>query len=118
MVTSREFIESLNHGTVSEGNWRANRKCKKLRSRVDFGTAFLPKCGQNVRVPAVAVDRRSVAERMPPEECFGGADVPSWDRRGSEPRDERSECKPGRAQPLRNEASGVVPKNASVASLH
>ena len=30
--------------------------------------------------------------------------------RGSEPRDERSECKPGRAQPVRNEASGVVLK--------
>jgi hypothetical protein len=33
---------------------------------------------------------------------------PSWDRRGNEPRDERSECKPDRAQPVRNEASGVV----------
>jgi len=38
-------------------------------------------------------------------------------RRGSEPRDERSECKPGRAQPVRNEASGMVLKNASAASL-
>ena len=49
--------------------------------------------------------------------CFGRSDVPSWDRRGSEPRDERSECKPGRAQPVRNEASGMVLKNASAASL-
>ena len=60
-----------------------------------------------------------VAERIPVRNGanVSGARTSPPGIRGNEPRDERSECKPGRAQPVRNEASGVVLKNASAASL-